>query len=191
MSIVISDYLKEIRQSFRLIMNGEAAQSMREKGLSYRVNWGASVGDLQTMADDIISETSEEERLDLAKKLWQDNVRESKLIAIMIMPIDKCDESIVEEWTKNIPTIEIAEALAYYLLQHTDNNNIVAIRLIDSGKEYSQLCGLHAYNRFLSKSGIKNISENMRDKLYNLINDTTQTLAIRKAALSIITKTEE
>ena len=30
--------LMQIKQSFRLLMNGVASQSMREKGLSYKIN---------------------------------------------------------------------------------------------------------------------------------------------------------
>ena len=37
----INEQLKEIKRSFRLMMNGVAAQSMRDKGLDYHGNWGA------------------------------------------------------------------------------------------------------------------------------------------------------
>lgn len=36
----IKEKLKEIKQSFRLMMNGPASQSMRNKGLAYKLNWG-------------------------------------------------------------------------------------------------------------------------------------------------------
>ena len=34
------DKLKQIKGRFRLMMNGVASQSMREKGLGYKINWG-------------------------------------------------------------------------------------------------------------------------------------------------------
>lgn len=40
----INETVKEIKRSFRLLMNGVASQSMREKGASYFVNWGCSLG---------------------------------------------------------------------------------------------------------------------------------------------------
>ena len=46
----INEQLKEIKRSFRLMMNGVAAQSMRDKGLDYHVNWGASVPMLKAKA---------------------------------------------------------------------------------------------------------------------------------------------
>ena len=36
------DKLKRIKQSFRLLMNGEASRYMRENGLGYHLNWGVS-----------------------------------------------------------------------------------------------------------------------------------------------------
>ena len=36
----VRDQLKAIKQSFRFYMNGKTAQSMREKGVNYKVNWG-------------------------------------------------------------------------------------------------------------------------------------------------------
>lgn len=44
------DIVKEIKQSFRLLMNGVTAQSMRDKGMDYHINWGASLPHLREMA---------------------------------------------------------------------------------------------------------------------------------------------
>ena len=41
------DKLKKIKQSFRLLMNGVTAQSLRDKGLEYHLNWGANLFHLQ------------------------------------------------------------------------------------------------------------------------------------------------
>ena len=49
----IDSRLKEIKQSFRLQMNGVAAQSMRDKGLDYHVNWGVSLPALKAKAAQI------------------------------------------------------------------------------------------------------------------------------------------
>ena len=39
--------LKDIKQNFRLLMNGETTKSMREKGVDYHLNWGANILDLR------------------------------------------------------------------------------------------------------------------------------------------------
>ena len=45
-----NEKLKQIKRSFRLRMNGVAAQSMRQKGLDYHINWGLSLADIQELA---------------------------------------------------------------------------------------------------------------------------------------------
>ena len=41
----IHEKLKEIKQSFRLLMNGVASHSMRQKGVTYKINWGVPIPD--------------------------------------------------------------------------------------------------------------------------------------------------
>ena len=42
--------VRKIKQSFRLYMNGVAAQSMRDKGMDYKINWGITLPHLREMA---------------------------------------------------------------------------------------------------------------------------------------------
>ena len=42
--------VKSIKRSFRLLMNGVASHSMREKGLSYKINWGIQFSDIKNLA---------------------------------------------------------------------------------------------------------------------------------------------
>ena len=49
----MNDKIKEIKQSFRLMMDGSIAQSMRDKGVDYHLNWGATLPRLRQKADEI------------------------------------------------------------------------------------------------------------------------------------------
>ncbi len=49
----VVEIIKEIKQSFRLMMDGAVAQSMRDKGLNYHLNWGATLPRLQAKAEEI------------------------------------------------------------------------------------------------------------------------------------------
>ena len=42
--------IKEIKQSFRQMMDGTIAQSMRDKGVNYHLNWGATIPRLKDKA---------------------------------------------------------------------------------------------------------------------------------------------
>ena len=81
----IHEKLKEIKQSFRLLMNGVASHSMREKGLSYKINWGVPIPDLQKMAVEYGKD------YDLAIELWKEDIRECQVLATVIMPSGRKD----------------------------------------------------------------------------------------------------
>ena len=49
----VDEQVKEIKRSFRLVMNGVTAQSMRDKGADYHINWGAPLPELKKMAANI------------------------------------------------------------------------------------------------------------------------------------------
>ena len=52
----VRDKVKEIKQSFRLMMDGVVAQSMREKGVNYHLNWGATLPRLKAKAEELKAE---------------------------------------------------------------------------------------------------------------------------------------
>ena len=78
----IKEQVKEIKQSFRQLMDGQTAQSMRDKGLEYKLNWGASIPMLREKASEI------GKNYDLAIELWKADVRECKILATMVMPAE-------------------------------------------------------------------------------------------------------
>ena len=80
------DKVKEIKRSFRLLMNGVTAQSMRDKGVGYKINWGASFLHLKEMAAEYGKD------YDLAIELWKEDIRECKILATLIMPAEKMSD---------------------------------------------------------------------------------------------------
>ena len=49
----VKERIKEIKRSFRQMMDGAVAQSMRDKGVNYKLNWGATLPRLREMADEL------------------------------------------------------------------------------------------------------------------------------------------
>lgn len=127
--------LKEIKQSFRLMMDGATAQSMRDKGLDYHVNWGASLPMLKLKAQEIGKD------YDLAIALWKENVRECKILATLIMPADKILPEVVDIWMEQTSSQEIAELASFNLYQHLPFAADKAYKWIASDKEIYQECG--------------------------------------------------
>ena len=151
----VRDKVKEIKQSFRQMMDGVVAQSMREKGVNYHLNWGATLPRLKAKAEELKAEyaslsplTSDHSPLyDLAIALWKENVRECKILATMLMPADEMLPGVCDVWMEQIAELEIAEQAAFNLWQHLPYAPMKAYEWIASDKEYYQLCGFHVLSR--------------------------------------------
>lgn len=136
-----SERLKAIKQSFRLMMDGATAQSMRDKGLDYHINWGASLPMLKSKAREIGKDYH------LAVALWKENVRECKILATMVMPASEMPSEVADIWMEQTPTQEIAELAAFHLYQHLPYAADKAYRWIATDKELYQLCGFNILAR--------------------------------------------
>lgn len=137
----IQQQVKEIKQSFRQMMDGSIAQSMRNKGVDYKLNWGATLPRLKDKAVEIGN------NYDLAIALWKENVRECKILATMIMPSDKVLPEVIDIWMEQISTQEIAEQAAFNLFQYLPFAADKAYTWMASDKELYQLCGFHVVTR--------------------------------------------
>lgn len=172
--------LRDIKQSFRLMMNGVAAQSMRDKGLDYHVNWGASLPQLRQKAREIGHDYH------LAIALWKENVRECKILATMVMPPAEIPSEVVDIWMEQTRSVEIAELAAFNLYQHLPFAAEKAYRWIATDKELYQLCGFHILSRlFLNgqQPNSRGINEFI-DQVLAAIQGPS--LPVRKAALQSI-----
>lgn len=130
-----NDKLKNIKQSFRLVMNGPASQSMREKGLNYKINWGVPFTTLRDMAAEYGKD------YDLAIALFKENIRECKILATMIMPVDKFEADLADLWMEQTDNQELAEMLAFNLLQYTSYAPAIAYKWIATDNNIYQICG--------------------------------------------------
>ena len=147
----IHDVIKEIKQSFRQMMDGSVAQSMRDKGLNYHLNWGATLPRLKAKAEEIKAMFNVSCLMfnvyDLAIALWKENVRECKILATMLMPPEKMLPEVCDIWMEQIPSQEIAEQAAFNLWQYLPYAPEKAYQWIASDQEYYQLCGFHVLSR--------------------------------------------
>ena len=138
--------VREIKQTLRQLMDGQTAQSMRDKGVDYKLNWGASIPMLREKAEEIGKD------YDLAIELWKADVRECKILATMIMPVERMLPEVVDIWMEQMTSQEIAEQAAFNLFQYLPYAPEKAYQWIASDKELEQLCGFHILSRlFMNK----------------------------------------
>ena len=145
--MTLQEQLKEIKTQFRLSMNGAVSQSMREKGLNYKLNFGIELPRIKQIAESI------EKNHDLAQALWKEEIRESKIMAGMLQPVDTFYPEIADIWIENMPNMEIAELTCMNLFQHLAYAPAKTFEWIASEDEYSQICGYLTIARLLMKKG--------------------------------------
>lgn len=181
----IQEQVKEIKQSFRLLMDGQTAQSMREKGVEYKLNWGAAIPMLQEKAREIGKD------YDLAIELWKADVRECKILATMVMPADQMLPEIVDIWMEQTISQEIAEQAAFNLYQYLPFAAEKAYQWMASEKELYQLCGFHILTRlFMNKQepNERGINEFIDQALAAL---QSPAISVRKAAMQCMIRFAE
>lgn len=130
-----NDTVKEIKRSFRLYMNGVTAQSMRDKGVEYHINWGASLLHLRDMASNYTPD------YDLAVALWKEDIRECKILATMLMPKDKFPSDLAWVWIEQLRSKEITELFVTNLLQHESYASDLAFQLFAEEGILPRICG--------------------------------------------------
>ena len=181
----VREAVKEIKQSFRQMMDGAIAKSMRDKGLNYKLNWGATLPRLRQKADEI------GHNYDLAIALWKEDVRECKILATMIMPPEEVLPEVIDIWMEQTTEQEIAEQAAFNLYQYLPYAPEKAYQWMASDKELYQLCGFHIISRiFMAKRepNERGINEFIDQAVAALQGES---IAVRKAALSSIQRFAE
>lgn len=175
-----TDRVKEIKQSFRLMMDGATAHSMREKGMDYRLNWGATIPRLREKAQELGMDYP------LAIALWKEDVRECKILATMIMPPDEVLPEVIDIWMEQTASLEIAEQAAFNLYQHLPFAAEKAFQWLASADDLPQLCGYHVLSRLFMRKQEPNeraISEFLDQALSAL---QSPNMSLRKAAMQCV-----
>lgn len=136
--------LMEIKRSFRLLMNGPTSQSMRAKGIDYKLNWGVPFVELKKMAQEYGKD------YDLAIELWKEDIRECKILATLIMPADKMLPEITDLWMEQVQSQEMAEMLGFNLLQHVDYAPVIAYQWIADARPLYEIAGYNILARLFA-----------------------------------------
>ena len=190
----IQEQVKEIKQSFRQLMDGATAQSMRDKGVTYKLNWGASIPMLREKAEELKTTTinlQPSTLYQLSIALWKENVRECKILATMLMPADQVLPEVIDIWMEQMPSQEMAEQASFNLFQYLPFAPAKAYEWMASDKELYQLCGFLVLTRLFMNGQEPNdrgINEYI-DQLEVALQGPS--LAVRKAAMQSVQRFAE
>jgi len=142
--------IKEIKAQFRLFMNGAVSQSMREKGLDYKLNFGIELPRLKEIS------LRYEKNHSLAGELWKENIRECKILATLLQPVETFLPEIADIWVEDIRHQEMAEIACMNLFQHLPYASTKAFQWIADEREFFQVCGFLTLARLFMKGCLLN-----------------------------------
>ena len=159
-------------------MNGVASAAMRQTE-DYRVNWGVELPRLQEIAAEF------GKHHELAQALWKESVRECKILAALIQPIDTFCEELADIWVENIHTAEIAQIVSLHLFQHLPYATNQAFCWIASDNEIRQLCGLSTIYHIVRR---REMQERSVEELYDQAQSMSESsnMYVRRLANNLI-----
>ena len=141
----VQERIREIKKQLRLFMNGVASQSMRDRGLEYRLNFGVEVPRLKEIA------ATMDKDHELAQALWKENIRECKILAGLLQPLDTFYPEIAEIWMEDMHYPELAELSCINLFQYLPYASEKMFEWIADERDYFQYCGYMIMAHLLMK----------------------------------------
>ena len=158
---------KEILIRIRLMKNGETVSQMKQRGVSYKINWGVSVIALRDMAKRYAPDHI------LALKLWNKGWRETMILATLIDQPELVTEEQMDYWTKSIENTELAEQAVVNLWVKTKFAYVKALEWCRGKKHLVRYTGLHLMGRLAmtDKKAIDEMFEPFFDVLFPLAKD--------------------
>lgn len=177
---LLHQQLKDIKTQLRLSMNGVVSQSMREKGLVYKLNFGVELPRIKSIA------AGYEKDHILAQALWKEEIRECKILAGLLQPTDSFLPEIADIWVEDIRNIEIAEITCMNLFQYLPYAPAKSFQWIADEREYIQVCGFLTIARLLMKKGDMNerVENEFLDQAVNAF--LSGSYHVRNAAMTAI-----
>src|SRR5690554_2163736 len=106
----VDTHIQEIKKLLYVHMNGEVSSKMEEKGYKYKVNYGTLLSELKEIAKRYTPEVK------LAERLWSMPIRETKILATYLYPLEEFTEEKADESVHATVEIEIAEILSLNIL---------------------------------------------------------------------------
>lgn len=107
--------LQALRIQLHRGMDGAIASQQRKLGLEYGINFGVNILRLRELAKSLPKED------ELANLMWAKDVREMKLLSLMIRVPSSLSVQEALKLARETETLEVAEQLVFILLQRVPN----------------------------------------------------------------------
>ena len=181
----LADQLRFIKQSLRGMMNGVVSQSMRAKGLTYKVNFGVEMPRLCEFAAELPHTSA------LAAALWKEDIRECRLLAGMLQPIESFPADLAEVWVEQMRFPEEAAFTVLHLFSRLPYASTIAFEWVAREEEMFQLCGWLLLGRLMAQ-GMQPAPRDRQELLDQAQAAVAgQNMHLRNAAAKVLVRLEE
>ncbi|MFW5756888.1 MAG: DNA alkylation repair protein [Tangfeifania sp.] len=180
---------QEFQQILKLIKsrkNGDVAASMKDHGISYKLNWGVSIIELREIARNFKSSHL------LALKLWNKQWRETMILATLLDEPDEVTEEQMDFWTKSFENSEIAEQASANLWARTKFAFTKALEWCRGKKHLVRFTGIHLAGRLAlaDKNAIDEMFEPFFEELLTLSKDAKLHTVLHRSIISLANRSE-
>ena len=165
-------------------MNGVAAQAIRSSGMAYRLVYGVELPRLREIAAGYQPDRR------VAQQLWDEDVRECRMLGIMLYPVGEFDADIAELWIDTIrpEQAELAQLLCMDIICRQSYAAEMAFRWIADERPVRQLCGFLTITRLLMQGAqfSPDSEAELRDQAASL--QTSDYLPLRRAVANTLAR---
>ena len=179
--------IQAIKADLRAAMNGIASKAIRESGMGYKLVFGVELPRLREIAADYAPDRR------MALELWQENIRECKMLAILLFPQEEFDADIADLWISSLrpEQAELAQLMALDRLSQMREAPELAFQWIADEREMFQLCGFLIIGRLLMRGAqlSPDAASEFRDQAAATL--PSPFLPLRKAVQNALLRLEE
>lgn len=171
--------IQDMRKRCRMAMNGVVSGSMRERGVTYKLNFGLILQQIKDIA------IRYEQNAELAEALWKENTRELKILATHLYPKDAFNAEAANRWMNQIANQEIREQVCLNLFQNLPFADQLGIEWSNSNEEDSRTTGYWLLARLLLSKKITNgLTIEYFDKVWSDV--ASENIFLRNASLLVL-----
>ena len=177
--------VRQIKAQLRLFMNGVLSQSLREKGLQYRLIFGVELPRLREIA------ANYEPNHELAQALWKEDIRECKILAAYLQPTDTFDSELADFWMESIHNTELADYVCMALFRRLPYASQKAFQWMASETRIEVYTGFRLMTHLIAQHGTE-MNDRSRDEFLDQVHTVLQgdDLLIKQAAQSALDRYE-
>ena len=177
--------VRQIKAQLRLFMNGVLSQSLREKGLQYRLIFGVELPRLREIA------ANYEPNHELAQALWKEDIRECKILAAYLQPTDTFDSELADFWMESIHNTELADYVCMALFRRLPYASQKAFQWMASETRMEVYTGFRLMTHLIAQHGAE-MNDRSRDEFLDQVHTVLQgdDLLIKQAAQSALDRYE-